>query len=212
MLRAGHRSWLDELGILDKPWLILGSAPNPTLPPGLAAQSARVDINNAGRTAAGLGLGGADLTIRTQRKSWEEWPDLKTRALLWTHRWPKILMHLEMRRKSRAEVGVLRRWPRGERERIVEHVIGASLTGVGQWEKATTGIAAICYALFVGVPQIVVVGLSLDTGGHSYDGLARQRRQVDEDAFALGLLRNRPELFTTETVLAERAHVRRWTP
>ena len=196
---------------MHKPWLIFGSAPNPTLPSGHLADWARIDINNAGRTAAALGLGRADLTIRTQRKSWAEWPDLDTRALLWTNRWPKLLMYMEMRRKSRAQVGVLKRWPRGERERIVEHVIGASLTGVGQWEKATTGIAAICFALFVGVPRIVVAGMSLDANGHSYDKLARERRQINEDAFALDRLHDRPELFTTENTLVESARLRRWT-
>ena len=85
-LRESHRSWLGELGILHKPWLIFGSAPNPTLPDGDPKRWARVDINNAGRTAVALGLGRADLTIRTQRKSWAEWPELDSRALLWTHR------------------------------------------------------------------------------------------------------------------------------
>ena len=72
MLRENDRAWLDELGILHKPWLIFGSAPNPTLPSGHLSEWARVDINNSGRTAAGLGLAGADLTIRTQRKSWAD--------------------------------------------------------------------------------------------------------------------------------------------
>ncbi len=28
-LREKHRRWLSRLGIIDKPWLILGSAPSP---------------------------------------------------------------------------------------------------------------------------------------------------------------------------------------
>jgi hypothetical protein len=211
-LRARHRAWLSTLGLLDKPWLIIGSAPDPTLPPGLVAQSARIDINNAGRTAAALGLGRADLTFRTQRKSWAEWPDLDTRAMIWTHRGPKLLMLWEMHRKSNAKVGVLKRWPRGEREEIVEFVTGASLAGTGQWEKATTGIAAACYGLFVGVPQIVLAGISLDAGGHSYDTLHRERRQVGEDAFVLEHIRDRPELLSTEPALIERAGLKPWPP
>ncbi len=211
-LRMRHRAWLSRLGLLDRPWLIFGSAPNPTLPAGLAAQSARIDINNAGRTAAALGLGPADLTFRTQRKSWDEWPDLETRAMIWTHRGPKLLMHWDMRRNSNARVGTLKRWPRGEREMIVEYVAGASLTGTGKWEKATTGIAATCYGLFVGIPRIVLAGISLDSGGHSYDNLARERRQIDEDAFVLEHIRHRPELFATEPALIEGAGLKAWPP
>ena len=210
-LREDHRAWLRTLGILDRPWLVFGSAPEPALPAGLVKAAARIDINNAGRTAAALGLGPADLTIRTQRKSWAEWPDLNTRALLWTHRGPTLLMRWEMLRKSKAVVGTLRRWPLGEREEIVEHVASASLDGIGKWEKATTGIAAACYGLFVGVPEIVLAGISLDASGHSYDTLKRERRQIDEDAFILEHIRSRRELSTTETVLMEQAGLRRWT-
>lgn len=206
-IRDRHRLWLQGLGILDRPWLILGSAPNPAVPAALAARSARIDINNAGRTAAAMGLGPADLTLRTEKKSWTEHPDLDTRALLWVHRRP-LLMRWELWRQSRARIDELRRWTAEEREAIVDAVIGDAVAGTGKWGKATTGVAAICYGLFVGVPQIVVAGFSVDQAGHSYDTLNRARRQVDEDLFVLERVRDRPELSTTETDLAERAGLR----
>jgi hypothetical protein len=207
-IRDRHRLWLRQLGILERPWLILGSAPDPTVPPSLAARSARIDINNAGRTAAALGLGPADLTIRTEWKSWAEHPDLESRALLWVHSRSLLVMRWEMWRRSNARVGELRRWTAQEREAIVDAVIGDAVAGIGRWGKATTGVAAICYGLFVGVPEIVVGGFSVDQAGHSYDTLNRARRQVDEDLFVLERIRDRPELSTTEPDLAGRAGLR----
>ena len=157
-----------------------------------------------------MGLGAADLTVRTHRKSWAEHPDLDTNGLLWTHRWPTIVMRCQMLGQTRAKVAHLRRWTREEREAIVDTVIGTTVAGIGNWGKATTGVAAACYGLFVGVPEIVLVGISLDAKGHSYDSLQRARRQTDEDKFVLERLKSRPELFTTEAALAKCTDIRQW--
>lgn len=210
-LRERHRRWLSALGILDRPWLILGSAPRPTLPGDLVSRAARIDINNAGRTAAALGLGPADLTIRTHRKSWAEHPDLDTKALLWTHSWPTIVMRWQLSKQKRAKVGLLRRWTRTEREAIVDLVIGTQVTGVGSLGKATTGIAAACYGLFVGAPEIVLSGISVDAPGHSYDERGRPRLQVEEDLFVIERIRCEPRLWTTETSFSAVTGVRLWS-
>lgn len=209
-LRNKHQAWLRKLGLLDRPWLVFGSAPDPTLPADLLSRAARIDINNAGRTAAALGLGPADLTVRTEKKPWSEHPDLDTRALLWIHRGPTLLMRWEIHRKANAKIGVLRRWSRKEREAIVDAIAGEAVAGIGNWGKATTGIAATCYGLFVGVPQIVLCGISLNAAGHSYNDVNRARKQIDEDAFVLGRIRTRPELFTSESSLAKATGLKLW--
>lgn len=207
-----HGNWLDGLGIRRRPWLILGSAPEPTLPPALAASHVRIDINNAGRTAASLGLGRADLTIRARKKSWEEHPHLDTRGLLWLHTWPPLLLRLQLLGKPYDHVGSLMSLKRPERDAIVSHVAGASVQAIGDLGKVTNGVAAICYGFLLGVPGIVVAGVSLSKLGHSYDQLGRRRRQVDEDAFILERLHLRADLFTTEEDLARDSGLKLWSP
>lgn len=206
-LRRQHRKWLRRRGLLDRPWLIFGSAPDPTLPMELAQRCARIDINNAGRTADALGLGAADLTIRTEAKPWAEHPDLRTRAMLWVHPGSLLRMRWHIFRKTKARVGALRRWSREEREAIVDEIVGKPLGGVGDLGKATTGVAAVCYGLFVGVPEIYICGFSISSG-HSYDERNRARKQIEEDLFAFEQLRARPQLWTTEPALSEQVGLR----
>lgn len=209
-LTKRHSAWLDHLGLLHKPWLVLGSAPEPTLPPELVSTHVRVDINNAGRTAAALGLGRADLTLRAKHKSWEEHPHLDTRGLLWVHTWPSALLRLLLIGKPYGYIGSVVSLKRDERHAIVTHVTGASVSGIGDLGKVSNGVAAICYALLLDVPQIVVAGMSLSKAGHSYDQLQRERRQVDEDTFILGLLKHQDRLWTSEPNLATDAGLRLW--
>jgi hypothetical protein len=210
-LRAKHRKWLGALGVLDMPWLVLGSAPGPTLPAEVVAESVRIDINNAGRTAAALGLGRAGLTVRAHRKSWEEHPDLDSKGLLWVSDYPTIWMRWQLSRQKRAHVDHLLSWKRRERDAIVEFVVGEPMEGIGSYGKATNGIAAACYGLFVGIPRIVLAGISAGTSGHSYDSLDRPRRQVEEDVFVLQRIGKRRELMTTEAPLAAAVGMALWS-
>jgi len=208
--REQQRAWLKSLGILDKPWLILGSAPSPTLPPDLLRSHARIDVNNAGRTAQMLGLGAADLTIRKKNKSWAEHPTLETRGMLWYHTAPLFIMHLQLLMHPRVRVKSLMRASKVERDAIVELISKVSPRGAGETGKATNGVAAICYAIFVGIPEIVLAGLSLSKDGHSYDGLKRTRRQVSEDRLVLTRLKDHPNLLTTEVDLARDVGIKLW--
>jgi hypothetical protein len=210
--KARHGRWLESLGIRDKPWLILGSAPAPSIPAGILGSHARIDINNAGRTAAALGLGRADLTIRAKKKSWQEHPHVDTAGLIWLHALPALALRLLLLNKPYDYIGHVIGLGRPVRDAIVTHVAGASVESIGDLGKVTNGVAAICYGLLLGVPAIVVAGISLSATGHSYDQLDRRRRQVDEDSFILGRLRDRPELFTTEPELARDSGLRLWTP
>lgn len=210
-LLSSHSRWLRGLGLLDKPWLILGSAPSPTIPASLAATHLRIDINNAGRTAAELGLGRAALTLRAKHKSWQEHPKLDTGALLWIHDYPVLLLKLLLLFRPHTYIGSLATMTREERQAVVTQVSGASLASIGDWGKVTNGVAAICYGLLLGVPEIVVAGLSLSKAGHSYDHLARERRQMQEDAFVLNRLKDHPRLLTTEADLANDSGLRLWT-
>ncbi|WP_394891358.1 hypothetical protein ACG873_08720 [Mesorhizobium sp. AaZ16] len=209
--RDRQREWLDGLGVLNRPWLILGSAPSPILPEALLRSHARVDINNAGRTAQQLGLGDADLTFRKKTKPWSEHPTLRTRGLIWYHTAPVMLLYLRLLLLPRVHVNTIMRIKRAERDTIVRAVAGISPRGVGDRGKVTNGVAALCYGLFVGVPEIVLAGFSLSKDGHSYNDVNRPRRQVEEDTLVLSQLRDRSEILTTEPSVAETIGIRLWT-
>lgn len=202
-LREKHRHWLSQLGILDRPWLILGSAPSPTIPPDLIGHCARVDINNSGKTANALGLPPADLTFRKRRKSWAEHPHVRTRGLLWLHNKPLWWMHLELLAKPHVHYKSLMRATRAEREAMVVAVSGGLPSDIGEVGKVTNGVAALCYALFMGVPSVTLAGLSITKMGHSYDDKGRFRKQIAEDTFVLTRLKERGDVFTTELDLSE---------
>jgi hypothetical protein len=202
-LRENHRRWLSRLGILDRPWLILGSAPSPTIPPELIGYCARVDVNNSGKTANALGLPPADLTFRKKKKSWEEHPYVRTRGLLWLHTRPLWSMRLKLLLRPNVQYKSLMRATKGEREAIVDAVSGGLPADVGEVGKVTNGVAALCYGLFLGVPSITLAGFSLMKMGHSYDDKGKIRRQIAEDTVVLTRLRSRGNVFTTEAELSE---------
>lgn len=197
-----YRKWLDELGLLNRPWLILGSAPAPTLPEALLADHARVDINNAGRTAVDLGLGRADLTFRAKAKPWSEHPDLDTHALLWIHTKPRWYARWKLRYRPHRHIGSLEVLTPKARERIVMAEAAIPVSEIGDLGKVTNGVAAACFGLACGVPRIVLSGISLTTAGHSYDRNNRLRMQITEDRAVLKALAKRSEVSTTESELA----------
>ena len=205
---SAYRRWLDTRGMLDRPWLVLGAAPSPTLPPAALAARARVDINNAGRTAEELGLGRANLTFRSKKKSWAEHARLDTDALVWIHTLPSWAARLDLLRRPHVHVGTVRTLTRVDREALVLQESGASLAEVGELGKVTNGVAALCFGLALGVPRIALAGISLTAAGHSYDDRGRTRRQVDEDTVVLRALAARPEVETTEPGLAELTGIR----
>ncbi|PYE32489.1 hypothetical protein C8J35_10776 [Rhizobium sp. PP-F2F-G38] len=207
-LRETHRRWLTKLKILDKPWLVLGSAPHPTLPPDIVAHCARMDVNNAGKTANMLGLPAADVTFRKRKKSWEEHPDVRTRGLLWLHTRPLWVMRLKLLMKPSVRYHSLMRATKEEREAIVEHMCGGLPGDIGETGHVTNGVAALCYALFVGVPSVTLAGFSLTVMGHSYNEKGSTRRQIAEDTYVLSKLRERPDVFTTEQGLSDSIGIR----
>lgn len=209
--RDAQRRWLAMLGILDRPWLIFGAAPDPTLPGDIVRTHARIDINNSGRAAQEMGLGPADLTFRKRSKPWAEHQNLHTRGLIWYRNAPLLLIRLELALKRRqAKVGHLMRMTRGERDTIVDLVAGTQLRGTGSVGKATNGIAAACYGLFVGVPEVVLSGVSLSKNGHSYNQAGKKRLQTDEDRLVLSRIKDAPNLYTTEPDLAAEVGMKLW--
>ncbi|HEX2021049.1 MAG TPA: hypothetical protein VGO17_19130 [Aurantimonas sp.] len=211
-LRQAQREAIDRLGLLCRPWVILGGAPDPTMPAALLANHARVDINNAGLAARQRGWGPADLSVRRPVESWKVFPDIETRALLWYTARPRWRQRWKLMRQRRAKIGALVSLDPDDREAINQTMIGPEILAVGELGKPSTGVAALCYGLFLGVPEIVLAGFSFSRAGHSYDTLARPRLQIAEDRFALERLRQDSRVATSEPELAEDLGLRLWKP
>lgn len=112
-------------------------------------------------------------------------------------------MHLELLAKPDVRYESLMRATKPEREAIVDAVSGGLPADIGEVGKVTNGVAALCYALFMGVPSVTLAGFSITTMGHSYDDKGRIRRQIAEDTFVLTRLKDRGDVFTTELDLSE---------
>jgi hypothetical protein len=62
----------------------------------------------------------------------------------------------------------------------------------------------VLYALFVGIPDVVLAGMSLDKQGYSYNAPRARMLHGVEDRFALERIARRyPAVRTTEPVIAE---------
>ncbi|MEH6721808.1 MAG: hypothetical protein V7704_23325 [Aurantimonas endophytica] len=211
-LRETHREAMGRLGLLHRPWVLLGGAPEPTMPADLLASHARIDINNSGLAAKQRGWDPADLTVRRPVESWKVFPDLETKALLWYNARPRWRQRWKLMRQRRAKIGALVSLDPDDREAINQALLGPEILTVGELGKPSTGIAALCYGLFLGVPEIVLSGFSFSRAGHSYDTLARPRLQIAEDRYALARLREDKRVATSEPELAEDLGLRLWKP
>jgi hypothetical protein len=198
-----HRHWLSTHGLLDRPWFVLGSAPNPTLPPDIASRAAVICINNAGTTAARMGLPPADLTIRGKNKEWLALANCKVPLVLWiTDRSPLHVLWKRMFIKT-AGLGEIKTLRRDTRRAIDLHVLGSGCDDDERIEKPSTGIFALTYALLVGVPEIVLAGMSIDKKGYSYDAPRARMLHSTEDRFALEQIGARyRNVTTTESTIA----------
>ncbi|MBB4001382.1 hypothetical protein [Aurantimonas endophytica] len=211
-VREAQREAMGRLGLLHRPWVLLGGAPEPTMPADLLASHARIDINNSGLAAKQRGWDPADLTVRRPVESWKVFPDLETKALLWYNARPRWRQRWKLIRQRRAKIGALVSLDPDDREAINQALLGPEILTVGELGKPSTGIAALCYGLFLGVPEIVLSGFSFSRAGHSYDTLARPRLQIAEDRYALTRLREDKRVATSEPELAEDLGLRLWKP
>jgi hypothetical protein len=183
-------------------WLILGSAPRPTLPDPMPDEIVLVCINNSGRTAADLGLKRPDLTIRAQRKAWDDIAGLSSGAVIWISKRPLLRERLSNRASWRHHADRWCRMSDSERMRMLEACLNLSIPAEGL-AQPTNGVVAIVLALACGARRVIVSGISLTEGGHSYNDREEARRQVEPDRSALARIRDLyPQVVTTEAGLA----------
>jgi hypothetical protein len=183
-LRPAVERWRRLVERPQRDWLILGSAPRPTLPDQMPDDIVLACINNSGRTAAGLGLKQPDLTIRAQRKAWDDIAGLASGAVIWISRRPLLRERLSNPASWRHRAGRWCRMSERERARMLEACLGLPIPAHGL-AQPTNGVVAIVLALACGARRVIVSGISLTEDGHSYNDRNEVRKQVEPDRIAL---------------------------
>ena len=202
-IRERHRHWLGRHDLLGQPWFVLGSAPEPTIPRRALQETILVCINNSGATAAQLGLPPARLTVRNRNKEWASVAGLQIPLVLWLSDKNRFQVYWTRLLKARSRLGEIRTIPTQERYDICTSMLGNDLLSIGAMNKTSTGIFAAVYGLFLGVPEVILGGISVDKDGYSYSSAPGVQRHRTEDSFALKTLASRGEgLRTAEADLA----------
>lgn len=203
---AYHRRWMRVRGLLNRPWLILGAAPDPTLSANLPDDVAYVYVKLSGRSAARRNMPGADLTFLPQKIDHAKLEGLSTGHIL------RMSRHLTLATAARRllqDVSIDEcHLTNGERDRYILHTVGSLFGADGSEARPSNGIALVCFAIALGVPKIIMSGISLESNGHDYNREARRRKHVPQDLAALKVVSARfPQVVTTEDNLHRLAGV-----
>ncbi len=189
----------------DRPCLVLGSAPEPTLPENLRKKTTLVCVNGSGWSAKQAGWGSPSLTVmlgslltadHTVRDR-EALRGLDTDTLTLIHSWPRGRSLSEIQTKRRLkELGYscnrLVAISKRKRNKVLRRMIGHRIDGPGSDDRPSNGVLAACLALWRGSPEVVLAGFSLRQDGHSYDSQSvrkRHHRAADREAIASLLTR-----------------------
>jgi hypothetical protein len=183
---------------------VLASAPNPRIPADITDRAALICINNVGIAAAGMGLPPASLTFRNKNKEWKTLAGCKIPLVLWVcDRTPLQMWWKKFLIGRRSELGEVRVMARDDRRYVYEHMLRDDAANGAEIGKPSTGIFAVLYGLFVGVPEIILAGMSLDKEGYSYNSPRARMLHGAEDRYALGqVAKHYPAVSTTEPVIA----------
>lgn len=202
-IRSELRNWLQHrLGPLDRPWLILGSAPKPTLPSVIPRDWLFVCINNAPLTADMLGLRPADLVIRTTAQTWDEIAGLSARATLLITTAPLRKVRKLQPRSLEFAAGSLRTIKKKDRNLYLAQFLAWPGELSSEAERPSNGVLGLAVALECGASEAIAAGISLSKHGHSYNSTGATRLHVATDGRALATMAEDPRFATTEEDLA----------
>jgi len=197
-----HRAWLSASGLHDRPWFILGSAPDPHVPEPFPSDTAHIHVKYAGHSARQHGLPAGDLTFLLTKTRPTHVAGLQLDRILRLRRRHTLLTRLarDLPALRARECALTHR----DRDAFIIGTLGSLFGGSGKEIRPSNGIALIAYAIAVGIPQIIVAGISLQSDGHAYDRSARVRRHREEDRAALEVVAARyPQVVTTEPGLSD---------
>lgn len=198
---AYHHRWLAGHGLLNRPWFVFASAPDPILPSAFPDGTVYAYVKHAGRSARLLGLPKADVTLLSEARARDEEPDGldRGRVLLVRRKLPLSgrLARLTGRVGTK-DLDVLRT----ERDSYTIRIVGSLFNDGSEHSRPSMTVPMLCFAIAHGIPKIILAGMSLDRSGYSYEPSAAPRKHVREDRLVLDVIAKRyPQVVTTEPSL-----------
>lgn len=200
------------------PCVVLGSAPNPHPPRTLKGKYNLVCVNCSGHIAKEYNLGDPVLTI-----SWVGLllfeknkihrvllKDLITDKLIILVNHKKFKISKKEVKERLSSVGYqynhIKIIDIEQREDIVASIIGKENEASKEACKVSTGLFAVCYALYHGISDVIISGISISKPGHAYsnENYPKWVGHIFADREALVKMRKkRLPVKTTESELAE---------
>ncbi len=182
-----------------KTWVILGSAPNPTILRSQIADSALVCVNASGCVASQCQLPIPELTImsgymaappknKIEKTTRNAIKGLKTKELVWINRGCTFAEAQTRLKKLKYSYETAVVFTHEQRAQIVKQITGADLATQSRDRKISTGLFAVCFALYRGASEVILSGISLSTGGYEYAQQQKERKHVLSDQTAIAKL------------------------
>lgn len=196
-------------------WMILGSAPNPTIPYSAIGRSKLVCVNASGFMGNKLQLPIPDVTIMSgymavppsneiETATRNAIRNLKTKELVWIDRGCTFADAKARLGKLDYQYESVTVFTHEERAQIVKDVTGEDLATQSRDRKISTGLFAVCFALYRGASEVIMSGISLSTGSYGYCQLPKARKHVMPDQTAIAkLLDAQLPIKTAEKALSE---------
>ncbi len=208
---------------LVRPTLVLGSAPSPVLPDAWPLANPLITINASQVSGEGLGLPVPTLTVLSVTVLDARQQAREVQRVLAGRSTGQLLVvthTAEWRRDGHvlADIG----YRAGHTLRVSTRyrgVVVRAQTGLDagrgdpRHDKVSNGVFAICQALALGAPRVVLAGFSLG-GGHAYNALGLPRLHVEPDQRALAALAARwpGRLYAASAREAEAFGLPLWSP
>jgi hypothetical protein len=204
--------WLAAAHLLDRPWFIFASAPNPTLPTNLPKDCAHVYINFSGQEAKARKMPSADLILIKRKRRAEQLRGLRAARVIQVSQYQlDVDRYRLLQRLCRYRLPMMR-VSKPERKRLAHGIIGDVFSGVGDDGNLSNGAILVLYAILMGVPQIILAGFSVTKNGHSHtNDLTRFRMHKEEDSECFKFVAaNYDHVSTTEMDLHNSTGLRLW--
>lgn len=201
------------------PCFLLGSAPNPVVPEGFGENWQFWTVNASQAGVDGYPLGDPDVTVMSAQMLGDKPANVAGKAALSGRRTGQLIVIergfraeriVEILREIGFSIGRLHFISHFQRAVLVRKLLKADLAYGSGEQKISTGVFAILLAIRQGLSPMVVGGLSLSSGGHSYNQLSHKREHLDVDAQALALIRQLP-VFTTDMQFSRDSGIPLWT-
>lgn len=207
---------------IDRPVLVVGSAPVSTMPAGFGSHFMVMTINGSQSVAAGWGVEAPDVTFMQFNQVEGTNPNAvavrrvlagrRTKRLCvirWKHDRERLMRGLRAFDYHADEVVIVGRFARMA---LFQRVIGRPNLERTNEQKYSNGVTAVLYALESGAPAVIITGIDPSSSGHVYNDLGLRRLHASTDlAVLLELSQRGLPLYTADQHVAGATGLPLWS-